>query len=390
MIKQVNILGVTGSIGTSATDILRTNKGDYRLGAITAHQNSALLIKYALEFLPDMVVIGDDKKYHEVKDALNNTNIIVLAGDAGILQAAIYPCDILLMAIVGAAALAPTIKAIEQGRTIALANKECLVCAGDIICEKVKEHNAQLLPVDSEHNAIFQVFDDKNRDDIRRLILTASGGPFLNLSYDEMQHVTPEQALKHPNWSMGDKISIDSASMMNKGLEIIEAHYLFSMPPDKIDVIVHPSSTLHSFVEYVDGSLLAQLGPTDMKVAIGYALSYPRRMDLQTHISYLDLAKIGALHFYAPDEKRFPALKLARDVLGLYKGAGTVLNASNEMAVQAYINKQIGFLDIVNICRDILDSQSPLSDLYSVDDVIALDADTRRNTNILIDKKYKL
>ena len=279
-----------------------------------------------------------------------------------------------MAAIVGAAGLAPTLAAVRRGAIVALANKEALICAGSMLMAEVRASGATLLPVDSEHNAIFQVFDFERREAIERIILTASGGPFRELSLDAMANVTPEQAVAHPNWDMGAKISVDSATMMNKGLEVIEAHHLFTLPSEKIEVVIHPQSVVHSLVAYVDGSVLAQLGPPDMRTPIAYTLGWPARIAAPT--SRLNLAEIGQLTFEAPDETRFPALRLARESLQIGDGAPTVLSAANEVAVNGFLTRKIGFLDIVRIVEQTLE-RIPLSPLGSLDDVTALDKAAR-------------
>jgi 1-deoxy-D-xylulose-5-phosphate reductoisomerase len=290
-----------------------------------------------------------------------------------------------MAAIVGAAGLKPTLRAVQRGATVALANKECLVCAGELLMAEMSRNNARLLPVDSEHNAIYQVFDFERIEGIEKLILTASGGPFRDYSREEMHSVTPSQAVAHPNWDMGAKISIDSATMMNKGLEVIEAHHIFGIPEDRIEVIVHPQSIIHSMVSYVDGSVLAQLGTPDMRTPIAYTLAWPCRMD--TPSKRLDLGEIGSLEFEAPDPERFPALRLAREALKAGGSVATVLNAANEIAVAAFLSEQIGFLDIASVVEDSMNDIN-YGQLSTIDDVFYLDGVARKKASELVSKKY--
>jgi 1-deoxy-D-xylulose-5-phosphate reductoisomerase len=319
-------------------------------------------------------VIADPDLYAPLKDALSGTDIEAAAGPQALVEAAERPSDWVMAAIVGAAGLAPTLAAVRRGAIVALANKEALVCAGSMLMAEVRASGATLLPVDSEHNAIFQVFDFDQREAIERIILTASGGPFRELGLNAMAGVTPEQAVAHPNWDMGAKISVDSATLMNKGLELIEAHHLFSLPEDRIDVVIHPQSVVHSLVAYVDGSVLAQLGPPDMRTPIAYTLGWPSRITTPT--ARLNLAEISQLTFEAPDETRFPALRLARESLQCGDGAPTVLSAANEVAVNGFLARKIGFLDIVRIVERTL-GQIPLLPLGSLDDVTSLDKAAR-------------
>jgi 1-deoxy-D-xylulose-5-phosphate reductoisomerase len=345
--KRVTILGSTGSIGCQTLDLIARTPEKYDVVALTANKNIKKLIEQARILKPEHVVIADDSHYQELKDALRETNIAVAAGSKAIIDAAQLDSDWVMSAIVGAAGLPATMAAVRRGVTIAFANKETLVCAGPLMLKLAAEASAQLLPVDSEHNAIWQVFDFERRDAVSRLILTASGGPFRTCSRDEMAKKSAEQAIQHPVWSMGAKISVDSATLMNKALEVIEAHFLFHMPPEKIAVIMHPQSVIHSMVEYEDGSVLAQMGTPDMRIPIGYTLAWPERM--ATPAARLDLAKLGQLTFEAPDEVKFPALRFAREAMKKGGIAPAVLNAANETAVQAFLDKRIGFLDIERI-----------------------------------------
>ena len=343
--KRISILGSTGSIGCSTLDIVGRNLDSFVVEALTSYTNVDLLIKQALQFRPSFAVIGDETLRDKLSDGLAGTNIRVGAGENAIIEAAEQPSDLVMAAIVGAAGLKPTLQAVRRGTIVALANKECLVCAGQLFLSEVEAAGATLLPVDSEHNAIFQVFDFDRSDAVERIILTASGGPFREMKLSDMENVTPEQAVKHPTWDMGAKISVDSATLMNKGLELIEADYLFPVSEDQIEVIVHPQSVIHSMVAYRDGSVLAQLGSPDMRTPIAYTLGWPNRME--TPAPRLDLTKIGQLTFEPPDPERFPSLTLARQALQSGGTAPTILNAANEVAVEAFLAKRIGFLDIV-------------------------------------------
>jgi 1-deoxy-D-xylulose-5-phosphate reductoisomerase len=368
--RRISILGSTGSVGCNTVDLLRRDPGAFEVEALTARSNVGLLAEQARELRPRMAVIADESLYGALREALSGTNVAVAAGAAALEEAAALDADLVMAAIVGAAGLKPTLAAVARGATVALANKECLVCAGDVMMREVKRSGAVLLPVDSEHSAIFQVFDFDNVDAIERIILTASGGPFLNLDLDLMKDVTPEQAVDHPNWDMGAKISVDSATMMNKGLEVIEASYLFPLPEDRIEVLIHPQSVVHSLVGYADGSVLAQLGTPDMRTPIAYALAWPRRRP--SPAARLDLAEVGQLTFLPLDSKRFPALGLARQALKSGGAAPTVLNAANEIAVVGFLNGEIGFLDIIRVVSEALD-RSPRASVATVEDVIAVD-----------------
>jgi 1-deoxy-D-xylulose-5-phosphate reductoisomerase len=361
--RTLAILGSTGSVGQQTIDLITRNQAVYQTIALTAHKNVALLAEQARALKPQIAVIADDTCYQNLKDALSGSGIKVAAGAQAVVEAAQMDTDWVMSSIVGAAGLPATLAAARRGATIAFANKETLVCAGPLMMKLVEECGATLLPVDSEHNAIYQVFDFEHRDGIARLILTASGGPFREFSRDEMSKVTPEQAVKHPVWSMGAKISIDSATLMNKALEVIEAHFLFQMPPEQIDVVVHPQSVIHSMVEYRDGSVLAQLGSPDMRTPIGYCLAWPERME--TPAPKLDLAKLKQLTFEAPDTEKFPALRFAQEAMKKGGSAPAILSASNEVAVQAFLDKRIGFHDIERINETVLTTLStvPLTDL---------------------------
>jgi 1-deoxy-D-xylulose-5-phosphate reductoisomerase len=373
--RWVTILGSTGSVGGNTIDVVERYPNDYRVDALTAHSNVDKLIEQALRLKPRFVAIGDEKLYDKLKDGLAGSGIAVGGGRSAVIEAAARPSDWVMSAIVGAAGLEPTLAAVRRGAMIGLANKETLVCAGSLMMRELTEHGAVMLPVDSEHSAIFQVFDFDKLDAIEKIILTASGGPFRTKSVAEMTAATPAQAVAHPNWSMGAKISVDSASMMNKGLELIEAHHLFRMPEERIEILVHPQSVIHSMVAYQDGSVLAQLGTPDMRTPIAYALGWPKRIAAPS--ARLDFAKVAQLTFEAPDPIRFPALRIARDVLKAGGTAPAILNAANEVAVAHFLGGRIGFMDIPALAEAVLESL-PSVELSSIEDVIATDAEARR------------
>ena len=373
--RRVTILGSTGSVGSNTADLIARNREQFQVEALTAARNVAGLAEQARRLQPRRAVIADPSLYRPLRDALAGTGIEIAAGRAAIIEAAGLPADWVMAAIVGAAGLEPTLTAVRRGAVVALANKECLVCAGKLLMSEVRRSAATLLPVDSEHSAIFQVFDFAQSESIEKIILTASGGPFRTMDLERMARVTPEEAVRHPNWAMGAKISVDSATMMNKGLELIEAHHLFRLAAERIEIVVHPQSVVHSMVAYVDGSLLAQLGAPDMRTPIAYALAWPRRMPAPA--ARLDLVALGRLTFEAPDPKRFPALNLAREALQRGEGAPTILNASNEVAVAGFLGRRIGFLDIVSIVAKTLARVSARS-VATLADVEALDRESRR------------
>ena len=379
--RRVTILGSTGSVGCQTIDIIRRNRTDYAVEALTARSNVEELAAQATEFEPSFVALADPGRYAELKEALSGKDIEVAAGPEAVAEAAAQNAEWVMAAIVGAAGLKPTLAAVERGAIVAFANKECLVCAGDLMMAEIERREATLLPVDSEHNAIFQVFDFERRDGIEKLILTASGGPFREWSRDEMAKASPAEAVAHPNWDMGAKISVDSATMMNKGLEVIEAYHLFGLPEDKIDVVVHPQSVIHSMVAYVDGSVLAQLGTPDMRTPIAYTLGYPDRVT--TPCDRLDWQDVMTLTFEAPDPERFPAIRIARDVLRAGGSAPIVMNAANEIAVANFLEGGIGFLDIAAAVDESLakfDHRKP----QSLDDVDRLDQEARRLANTVV------
>jgi 1-deoxy-D-xylulose-5-phosphate reductoisomerase len=373
-VRRVTILGSTGSVGQNTVDLLLRNREAFEVEALTANRNPARLAEQARALRARFAAIADPIHYPALKEALAGTGIETACGVEAIVEAALRPADWVMAAIVGAAGLAPTLAAIQRGATVALANKEALVCAGDLVMQEVARCRATLLPVDSEHNAIWQCFDLARAETIERIILTASGGPFRERDFEDMRGVTPQQAVAHPNWSMGAKISVDSATMMNKGLELIEAHHLFRLPLDRVEVVVHPQSIVHGAVVYRDGSVLAQLGSPDMRTPIAYALAWPDRIETPT--KRLDLAAIGRLTFEPPDEHRFPALRVARDALIRGGGCPTVLNAANETAVHAFLEGRIGFLEIVETVERTLD-QVPDGKLESLDDVYNFDTIAR-------------
>lgn len=379
--RRVSILGSTGSIGCSTLDIIERNPEMFVLEALTAYTNVELLAKQALQFRPAVVVIGDENLRERLEQALAGTDIEIAAGANAIVEAAERPSDLVMAAIVGAAGLKPTLQAVRRGAIVALANKECLVCAGPLFMGEVESAGATLLPVDSEHNAIFQVFDFDRADSVERIILTASGGPFRTLSLSEMKTVTPAQAVKHPTWEMGAKISVDSATLMNKGLEMIEADYLFPVSHEQIEVLIHPQSVIHSLVAYKDGSVLAQLGSPDMRTPIAFALGWPNRMEAPS--PRLDLAKIAELTFERPDTDQFPALRLARQVLQTGGTAPTILNAANEVAVQGFLGGRIGFLDIAETVEKTLDA-TPQETIENLEHVHEVDARARHTASHII------
>jgi 1-deoxy-D-xylulose-5-phosphate reductoisomerase len=375
--RRISVLGATGSIGESTLDLIGRNPSAYRVVALTGGQNTDRLAELAILHRAELAVIANPEGYAALRAALAGTGIEVGAGEEALLEAASRPADWIMAAIVGAAGLKPTLQAVRQGTLTALANKECLVSAGDIFMAEVVQARATLLPVDSEHSAAMQVMTGTRPERIERVCLTASGGPFRSWSLDQMRAARPEQALNHPNWSMGPKVTIDSATLMNKGLELLEAHHLFALTPDQLDVLIHPQSIVHCLVHMSDGSVLAQMACPDMRTPIAYSLAWPERMHAPT--KRLDLAALGMLNFEAPDEERFPALKLARAVLAEGGSAGTVLNAANEVAVEAFLAGRIRFLSIAALVEATLAANAGLTTSHrgSVDDVLAIDAEAR-------------
>ncbi|HEY2034122.1 MAG TPA: 1-deoxy-D-xylulose-5-phosphate reductoisomerase [Rhizomicrobium sp.] len=378
MARRVTVLGSTGSIGVSTLDVIAHARATYGadafpIEALTAQSNVDLLAEQARRFKPKLAVIGDAARAGRLEELLSGTGIEVASGHDAVIEAAARSSDVVMVAIVGAASLAPALAAVRRGATIALANKECIVAAGDIFRRAVAESGATLIPVDSEHNAAFQLLNFDEAHAIERVTLTASGGPFREWPSERMKAATPEQAVAHPNWSMGAKISVDSATLMNKGLELIEAHFLFSLEPEKLAVVVHPQSIVHCLVSYADGSTLAHLSAPDMRTPIAHALAWPRRMSSPSR--RLDLALLNKLTFEAPDPLRFPCLGLAQDCLRTGGLAPTILNAANEVAVQAFLGRRIGFLDIARVVEDTLSVRSPNNAVAPSDVEGVLDAD---------------
>lgn len=381
--KTISVLGATGSVGDATLDVIRAGRRegvDFRVSALTAHQNAAELAERAVEFGAEFAVVADESRLEDLKTALAGTGIAAGAGASGLLEAASGNNDLVVSAIVGVAGLAPTVAALRTGADVALANKESMVCGGELLRSLASECGGTILPIDSEHNAIFQVLDRRER--VEKVILTASGGPFWTRSLEFMRSAEPSAALRHPNWSMGAKISIDSATMMNKGLELIEASFLFDLPPERLEVLVHPESIVHSLVSYDDGSMLAQLGQPDMRIPISYALAWPDRLRMKD-VARLDLAQVGSLNFEPPDEARFPALRLAREALVDGGTAPLILNSSNEIAVEAYLQGRIGFLGIAEVVEETLDQMLGAStarrSCSSAEDILALDGEVRRH-----------
>ncbi|MDP4574877.1 1-deoxy-D-xylulose-5-phosphate reductoisomerase [Qipengyuania sp. G39] len=380
MSRSISILGATGSVGTSTLDLIRRDAKDWRVVALTANCNVAELAALAKEFRAEIAVVADESCLNDLRAALDGSGIEAAGGKRALCEAAARPVDITVAAIVGCAGLGPVMAAIEQGGTIALANKEALVSAGEVMTAAVAKHGAMLLPVDSEHNAIFQCLEGGRIEDVRWITLTASGGPLRTV--EDLSAVTPEQAVAHPNWDMGAKISVDSATMFNKGLELIEAHHLFPVGLDRIRIVVHPQSVIHSMVEYRDGSTLAQLGPSDMRVPIASCLAWPQRMD--TPCEPLDLPAIGELGFFQPDEQRFPATRLAREAAEAGGAAPAVLNAANEVAVAAFLDRKIPFSRISLLVERVLTEGNLPDAPRSLDEVLMVDdASRKRATEML-------
>jgi 1-deoxy-D-xylulose-5-phosphate reductoisomerase len=376
--RSVTILGATGSIGASTIDLLKRERARYRVEAVSANRNAAALAALAREVGARFAAVGDPAAYRELKDELSGSGIEAAAGEAGVVEAAQRPAQWVIGAITGAAGLKPTLAAAERGGIVALANKECLVCAGGLFMRRAAAAGTTVLPVDSEHNALFQAMSAGRREDVRRVILTASGGPFRTWSAAAIQAATREQALKHPNWSMGPKVTIDSATLMNKGLEVIEAYHLFALRPDQIDVLVHPQSVVHGLVEFRDGSLIAQLGSPDMRIPIAHCLAWPQRIDGPA--MRLDLAQLSTLTFENPDLTRFPGLRLARQALETGGSAPTVLNAANEVAVAEFLSEKLGFAGIVALVAATLEAATRRGltrEPASVEDALAIDHESR-------------
>jgi 1-deoxy-D-xylulose-5-phosphate reductoisomerase len=385
-VRSVTVLGATGSIGDSTMDLIRNARDRYRVEALTGNSNVQGLAKLAREFDARFVAVADPSRLTELKEALAGTRTECGAGESAIIEAAARPADWVMAAVSGAAGLKPALAAVDRGATVALANKECLVCAGDFFMQRAHQANACILPADSEHNALFQALSSGNREELVRVIITASGGPFRTWAPADIEQATLAQALKHPNWSMGQKITIDSASMMNKGLEVIEAAYLFALTPDEIDVLVHPQSIVHGMVEFSDRSVVAQLGAPDMRIPIAHCLGWPDRIP-KAPSARLDLAKIGQLTFEEPNFDRFPALRIAYEALRTGQGATTVFNAANEVAVAAFIAGKIKFGAIARLVEATIEAwirSGNLAPLSSADDAIAVDHSARNKAATLL------
>jgi 1-deoxy-D-xylulose-5-phosphate reductoisomerase len=377
--KRVTVLGATGSVGKSTLDLIGRNPHLFEVVALTAQSNVEALAELAVRHRASLAVVADDACYGALKERLSGSGIEVAAGAAALIAAAVRPADCVMAGIIGGAGLRPTLAAVSQGRRVALANKECLVLAGEIFMKAVRQAGTELVPVDSEHSAVFQSIAGADPASIERIVLTASGGPFRTWSLEELAHATPQQALCHPNWIMGRKITIDSATLMNKGLELIEAYHLFPVEPGQLEVVVHPQSIVHALVAYRDGSMLAQLANPDMRTPIALSLSWPGRMDAPT--KRLDLVEIGQLSFERPDEQRFKALGLARQAMQQGGTAPAVLNAANEIAVEAFLAGRLGFLQIAQLVAETLEMaerQGVLGSAQDLSAVLATDATARR------------
>jgi 1-deoxy-D-xylulose-5-phosphate reductoisomerase len=384
--KSLTILGATGSIGKSTLDLVERNPDAFEVVALTAQNNVGDLAKAARQTRARLAVIGEVARYGELKALLAGSGVKVAAGHAAVVAAAAEPADCVMAAIVGAAGLEPTFEAARQGRRLALANKECLVSAGEVFMAALARAGTELVPVDSEHSAALQALAGAEPESIEKLELTASGGPFRTWEPERLERATPEEALRHPNWSMGAKISVDSATLMNKGLELIEAYHLFPVTADQLGVVVHPQSIVHCLVAFTDGSVIAQLSFPDMRTPIALALTWPRRM--RTPTERLDLVSLGSLSFEAPDEARFPALRLAREALGLGGTAPAVLNAANEVAVEAFLERRVGFTHIAGIVADCLEAaltRGLIGAAGDLGDILTVDAEARRLAHSLLD-----
>jgi 1-deoxy-D-xylulose-5-phosphate reductoisomerase len=378
MIRKIAILGATGSIGKSTLDLIERNRDHFEVTAVTAATNVEALADVVRRTGAKLAVVADESRHADLAELLVGTNCRAAAGEKALVEAAAGEAELLIAAIVGCAGLKPVMAAVEVGKTVALANKEALVTAGALMTDAAAANGAMLLPVDSEHNAIFQCLAGSRAEDVSKIILTASGGPFRTASRETIRAATPAQAVAHPNWAMGAKISVDSATLMNKGLELIEAHYLFGLPSKQLDVVIHPQSVIHSMVEFVDGSVLAQLGSPDMRIPIAYALAWPERMP--TPAERLDLARIARLDFEIPDLERFPALKIARESLEASGAAPIVLNAANEIAVAGFLSGHIRFQHIVDVVQQALNEAS-YDAPTSISDVLEIDRVTRERAS---------
>lgn len=383
MKRSLTLLGATGSIGASTLDLVRRNPQAWEVEALTAQCSAAELAALAVEFGAKLAVVGDESCLPELREALGSSGIAAAGGRQALIEAAARPVDMTVAAIVGCAGLAPVMAAVERGGTIALANKEALVSAGEVLMEAVARHGATLLPTDSEHNAIFQCLNGNRIEDVAKITLTASGGPLRTWSQAQLDAATPAEAVAHPNWSMGAKISVDSATMMNKGLEYIEAYHLFPVGLEKLGIVIHPQSVIHSMVEFRDRSTLAQLGPSDMRVPIASCLAWPQRME--TPLSPLDLAAIGELTFFQPDEERFPATRLAREAIRAGGSAPAILNAANEVAVAAFLAGQIRFTRIAALVEETLMRSNDAPRPASLEEVLAVDLSARMQAQALLE-----
>ena len=381
MKKKITIFGSTGSIGESTLDIIKNHSDKYEVIGLTANRNYKKLLEQVDSFKPKIISLNNSDSFNKFNELNNDKNLKVVNGHDSYEEILDFNTDLVMAAISGSAGLMPVVASIKKGVHIALANKESLVCSGSLITSMARLNNVKILPVDSEHNAIYQVLDSRNKSKISRLILTASGGPFLNKEIKELDNVKPEEAIKHPNWSMGKKISIDSATMMNKGLELIEASYLFDIPEKQIDVIIHPESIIHSCVEYMDGSMLSQMGNPDMRTPISFTLAYPDR--IKTNVEKLNLCDVEKLTFFKPDFEKYPCLELAYHSLKLKKSAPTTLNAANEIAVDAFLKEKIKFLSIPKVVEKTLNKTS-ISEINSIKDVIEIDRESRKVATDLI------
>lgn len=383
MKRSISIFGATGSVGDQTLDIVRRYKDSWQVDVLTAKKSVKKLSDAAKEFGAKVAVIFDESRLEELREALSGTETLVTSGSNALIDAAARPVDITMGAIVGCVGLPPLMRTIERGGTVALANKEALVSAGTVMTEAVKKYGAKLLPVDSEHNAIFQCLQGNDLSDVERITLTASGGPLRQCSLAELKNATPNQAIAHPNWDMGAKISVDSATMMNKGLEYIEAFHLFPVGLDRLKIVVHPQSIVHSMVEYRDKSTLAQMGPSDMRVPISFCLGFPKR--IKNPMGSLNLEEIGELSFFPLDEVRFPATRLAREAIKAGGGASAILNAANEIAVAAFLEGQIGFTNIAEVVEEALCKYS-VPTATQLDDVMAIDCEARNIANSILEK----
>jgi len=386
--KKISILGSTGFIGTNTLKIIAAFPERYKVVGLAAGSNVATLSEQIKMYKPDVVAVTSPALADKLKDLLSpHTTLPILVDQAGMIEVATYfEADLVVSAMVGSVGLIPTMAAIRSGKRLALANKETLVVAGKLVMESARSHGVEIIPIDSEHSAIFQVLQGQRKEDVSRLILTASGGPFLNHDEKQLTNITPDEALKHPVWKMGKKITIDSATLMNKGLEVIEARWLFNLPPECIQVVIHPQSIIHSMVEYCDGSTLAQMSLPDMRLPISYALAYPER--LKNDLPTLNLANLGQLTFFEPDVKRFPALRLAYQSLQEEESLGAVLNGANEVAVEAFLKKQISFSEISLVIKKSMDRHNPRS-VRDIEDAMEVDAWARQTANKIVNALKK-